>query len=262
MLSRLGTPQLLVSAAFLVSSGLVMVYSASAPRAALVFGSSGGYLWRQAGGLALGLAAAVVLARTPLHWIQKGGIPFWALSTLLVAATLTPLGAEANGASRWIALGPVTFQPLELAKLGVVLACASWLAAHQGRMADFRSSIAVPALFAAVPAALLLLQPDFGGAVMIIAFAGALIFTAGARIDHLAACGLLVLPPLAFVAMLAGYRRRLRRLSHAPADGRGPLDMARHAGCEGQPRRHLPGRDARCEPARPTHVRATLARAH
>jgi cell division protein FtsW len=183
-----------------------MVYSASAPRAALVFGSSSGYLWRQAGGLALGLAAAVVLARMPLHWIQKAGVPFWAASTLLVAATLTPLGAEANGASRWIALGPVTFQPLEIAKLGVVLACASWLAAHQGRMADFRSSIAVPALFAAVPAVLLLLQPDFGGAVMIIAFAGALIFTAGARIDHLAACGLLVLPPLASVAMLAGYR--------------------------------------------------------
>ena len=206
MLSRLGTPQLLVASAFLVCSGLAMVYSASAPRAELVFGTGSLYLWRQLAGLMLGLLAATLIARAPLDWIQRCGLVVWAFTVVLLAGTLTPFGVSGNGAQRWLAVGPLVFQPLELAKLGVILAVAQWLASHQDRMHDFRASIAVPALLAAVPAALLFLQPDYGGALLIILYAGILIFVAGARLDHLAAAAALVLPPLALLGMVRGYR--------------------------------------------------------
>ncbi len=206
MLTRLGTPQLLVATASLAAAGLVMVYSASALRAELLFGNPAVYLLRQTVGLVIGVALALLIVRAPLGLLRRCGMPAWALTTLLIAATLTPLGREENGARRWLALGPLTFQPLELAKLSLVLALAQWLAAHEDRLRDFRVAIAVPALIAAVPAALLLLQPDFGGAAMLLLFAGALVFAAGVRIDHLAVCAALALPLMSGLALLSGYR--------------------------------------------------------
>ncbi len=206
MLSRVGTAHALASSAFLLGAGTVMVYSASALRGELLFGSNTVYLWRQLGGLSLGLVAAVLAARVPQEWLQRSGFAIWTVTTLLIAATFTPLGLEENGARRWLALGPVSFQPLELAKLGVVLALAQWLAGRQSRMSDARVAIGMPALLTGVPLLLLLLQPDFGGALMIMAFAATLVFAAGARLDHLCACGLVAVPLMASVAALRGYR--------------------------------------------------------
>jgi cell division protein FtsW len=206
MLTAIGSPHLVVSAVFLITCGTIMVYSASALRAELLFGSSSVYLLRQLAGLALGTAAAFAVARVPSEWLRRTGIPFWALTCVLLAATLSPLGLMENGASRWLAIGPLSFQPLELAKLGVVLALAQWLANHESRMQDVRVSIGVPALITALPAAMLLLQPDYGGAMLIVLFAGALVFAAGARLDHLAACGAIVLPALGSLALVRGYR--------------------------------------------------------
>ena len=115
MLTRLGTPQLLVATASLAAAGLVMVYSASALRAELLFGNPAVYLLRQTVGLVIGVALALLIVRAPLGLLRRCGMPAWALTTLLIAATLTPLGLEENGARRWLALGPLTFQPLELA---------------------------------------------------------------------------------------------------------------------------------------------------
>ncbi len=206
MLSRVGTTHLLGATALLLGLGTVMVYSASAPRAELALGSSAGYLWRQLGGFVLGAAAAVCLARVPLSWIRRSGFALWLVAMALVAATLSPLGLEENGARRWLALGLVSFQPLEIAKLAVILALAQWLSSRQARMSDARVAIAVPALIAGVPVLLLLLQPDFGGALMILLFAATLVFAAGARLDHLGACGLVAVPVMATIALVRGYR--------------------------------------------------------
>ena len=206
MLSRIGTAHLVAASALLASAGLVMVYSASALRAELLFGTSALYLLRQLLGLALGLVAAAVLASVPLAWIRRSGIALWLVATALVAATLTPLGIEENGARRWLLLGPLSFQPLEVAKLGCVLALAQWFAGREDRIRDARIAIGGPALIATAPAALLLLQPDFGGALMIVLFAGALVFAAGARWDHLAASIVLTLPVLGGLALVRGYR--------------------------------------------------------
>ena len=206
MLNRFGSSQLLATSAFLAGAGLVMVYSASAPRAELLTDSSAFYLLRQLSGLLIGLIGALLLFRTPLEWIARLSFPLWTLSCLLIAATLTPLGLSQNGATRWLALGPISFQPLELAKLAVVLALARWLSENQRRMVDVRVSLGIPALIAGIPAGLLMLQPDFGGALLILLFAGAIVFAAGARLDHLGAAALISLPALFFAATARGYR--------------------------------------------------------
>ena len=206
MLTRFGSSQLLASSTFLALAGLVMVYSASAPRAELLTDSSWFYLQRQLGGLLIGVAGAYVLFRTPLDWIARLSFPLWGFSCLLIAATLTPLGLSENGASRWLAVGLFSFQPLELAKLGVILALARWLSQNQRRMTDVRFSLAVPAALALLPAGLLLLQPDFSGALLILLFSGSLVFAAGARLSHLGVAALVTLPALFLAATARGYR--------------------------------------------------------
>lgn len=206
MLTRFGSSQLLASSTFLALAGLVMVYSASAPRAELLTDSSAFYLTRQLGGLLIGVIGAYVLFRIPLEWVGKLSFPLWVVSCLLIAATLTPLGLTENGATRWLAIGPWSLQPLELAKLAVVLALARWLSENQNRMSDVRVSLAVPVLIALVPTGLLLLQPDFGGALLIVLFTGAIVFAAGARLDHLGAAALVTLPALFIAATARGYR--------------------------------------------------------
>lgn len=206
MLTLPGAPQLLVASSFLVATGLVMVFSASALRAELFFGSSAFFLLRQLGGLVAGAGVAVLLARTPQHWLERAAYPAWAVSTALVIASLTPIGVSVNGAERWVSLGGVSFQPLELAKLGLVLALAQWLATHQSRMRDARVAILVPGLLACIPAAALLMQPDFGGAVLLLLFTAVVVFAAGARFGHLLAAALVSVPAVLFIAISAGYR--------------------------------------------------------
>jgi cell division protein FtsW len=206
VLTRVGTPQLLVAATLLLGGGLVMIYSASAARAELLHGSPWFYLGRQLLRLLTGCAAALLLARIPLPWLARLGYVAWGGALIALIATLTPLGVTQNGARRWLEVGGLCFQPLELVKLGLVLGVAQWLAGREKRMADFRVSILVPALFAAIPAAVLLLQPDFGGAVLLALFAGIMVYAAGARLDHLAATAVLGVPTLVTVGLLADYR--------------------------------------------------------
>jgi len=206
VLSRVGTSQLLVGATLLAGAGLVMVYSASAMRANLIFGSADVYLWRQLGGLAIGAGAAFTLSRMPQNWIKQSGYAAWAVAVLLLAATLSPLGVSQNGAQRWLALGPLQFQPLEVMKLALILAIAQWLASRGQRVSDVRVSVLAPLAFAGLPALLLLQQPDYGGALLLFAFAGVLMFAGGARLDHLLVSAVVSLPVLSLLAVSRGYR--------------------------------------------------------
>jgi cell division protein FtsW len=220
----MGTPHLLAATAVLGAVGPALVYSASAVRSQLTFGSSGVYLWRQVQGLVLGGIALYGLSRVPLVWLQRTGVVVWALATLLLAATLTPLGVEQHGAQRWLAIGPLVLQPLELVKLGLVLALAQWFAVIENRVQDFRFGVIAPLLAVGIPAWILLAQPDFGGAILLCLFGGVLLFVAGARPSHLAAVGLFVAPILIFAAIGADYR--IARLESfldpfAQAQGRG-----------------------------------------
>ncbi len=206
MLSRVGTPHLLVCMSFLALLGLVMVYSASALDAELNFGSSWVYVRRQLLGLALGTGVALSLSYLPTLWLRRSAYLVWGGALVLLLLTLTPLGLEANGARRWLALGDGVFQPLEPVKLAVILALARWFTQHQSGLRDYRIAVVAPLVIAGGPALILLLQPDFGGAMMLLGFAAVLMYAAGVRFTHLAATGMLALPFVSCVALRAGYR--------------------------------------------------------
>jgi cell division protein FtsW len=202
---RLGAPQLMAVAALMVCGGLVAVFSAShIPGDAERSGSV--HLLHQLWGVGFGAVLLCALLFAPPAWVRGSGYLAWSVAMLALALTLGPLGVERNHAQRWLDLGPLSLQPLELAKVGLVLALAQWFARHDERLADVRLSILVPAVLIAAPAALLLRQPDFGGTVMLVAIGCLMIFLAGARASHLAFVAALVLPVLAFEAVAHPYR--------------------------------------------------------
>ena len=179
-------PWLVAAAVALAALGLVMVASASFTVAERRFGEPFHYLEAQALHLALGAGLATALWRwVSLEALRRLAPLALAAGLLLLGAVFVPgLGREANGAARWLALGPLSVQASEPAKLALLLFLAAHLAGRAGRLRDLRQ--ALPALAAVGAAAgLMLLEPDFGGAVVLAATALALLFLAGLPWRHL-----------------------------------------------------------------------------
>ncbi len=174
----------IASAAILSALGIVMIYSATAP---LALGRAvPSHLLRHLVAVAAGLSCAVLAFRVPLAMWRRLALPLWALSVLLLALTLVA-GIEVNGARRWLAAPGTSlrFQPVELAKWATLLAVASVLARRGASLAGTRATLAL----LAVPAGLLLLQPDFGSAALLVLLCVGLLFGAGTPLPRLAVLG-------------------------------------------------------------------------
>ena len=117
----------------------------------LIFAGAGGLL----------CVAAAYLPRRILYALPY---PMLLLALILLIATLA-FGREINGATRWLNLGFLSIQPLELTKLALVMYLAYFLATKQHMVGSFRRGIIPPFMITGVLSLLLLLQPDFGGPV-------------------------------------------------------------------------------------------------
>lgn len=116
---------------FLVSFGLVMIYSVSSYEASMRYGDATFFLRQQLFATILGLAAIIVVANIPYHFWHRFAIPAFIVSHVLIALVLSPIGIERNNARRWILLFGISLQPAEVAKLGMILFLAS-LICHMG----------------------------------------------------------------------------------------------------------------------------------
>ncbi len=186
------------AAGFLVAMGIVMIYSATAP---LAMGHAvPPHFVRHLIGVAGGLVLGAIAMRVPLEAWRRWAIPAWLVCVALLVATALA-GARVNGAKRWLVLPGIgiSFQPAELAKLATLLAVAAVLARYDGPVGRRLRDLVPVALLAAIPAALLLLQPDLGNAALILVLCGLLIFLAGAPLR------LMLLPALLGIAGLAVY---------------------------------------------------------
>jgi len=189
----------------LVAFGLVMVYSASSARAALAADDPAYYLKRQALYALAGVVALVLLSRMDYRRLRFAVAPLLLGSFVLLAAVLV-LGTPVNGARRWLALGPATLQPSELAKLALVL----WLAAYLARrpapqtLAELLRPVG---LVVGSAFALVIVEPDLGTAITIAIMAAAVLVVAGTRVSTLAGAGAAGFFVVAVAIWLEPYRR-------------------------------------------------------
>ncbi len=191
----------------LVFTGLVMVYSSSSIMADHRFGNQYHFLQRQAVAAVAGLIALGVMSRVRYRFLEKIAIPLLAVSVLLLVVVLIPgIGARVGGARRWIPLPGFSVQPAEIAKLALVIFGARLLARMGDRVRDFTTGFLPLTLVGLLLAGLLLLQPDFGSAVTILALVAVLLFVAGTRLAYLGTGALLAVPGIVGLAVASPYR--------------------------------------------------------
>jgi cell division protein FtsW len=206
-------PWILIAALLLLGLGLLMVTSASMPIADRQTGQPFYFLIRQGAFVLIGLLAAGIVFQIPLtRWRRAGPVLLLAAVGLLVLVLVPGVGKEVNGSMRWIGAGPINIQVSEIAKLFVLVYVASYLKRHAAELqtAKFRTSASAllrPMAVLAVLAVLLLLEPDFGSVVVLMATALGMVFLAGV---NLAQFGTLLFGTSAAMAVLlwsSPYRR-------------------------------------------------------
>jgi rod shape determining protein RodA len=185
---------------------MLMIYSSTRTRLTSQGLSSLYYVQRQ--GLALVLGVIVMtLAMTIDYRRLRDLYPLVYVAVLPLLAGVLLLGASRRGAQAWFQLGPLQFQPSELAKVAVVVVVAGYLHQHRGDLDAWR--LAVTLALAGVAVSLVLLQNDLGTALVCVGAVGAILVVAGIRPVHLAVLALLAGTAIAGAAAsgyFEGYR--------------------------------------------------------
>lgn len=178
---------LLGAALLLAGLGLVMVFSSSGVMAERLNGNRYYFFQRQALFALVSLVLMGICAWMPRK-VLHGPVYLWlfAIIGLLVLTLVPPFSVKAGGARRWMHFGPATLQPMELAKVVLVMYLAYFFSQKQKLVRSFSVGFIPPVMVTGFLGLILLLQPDFGGAV----FLGMLFFlmslVGGTRLTYLA----------------------------------------------------------------------------
>ncbi len=205
-------PSILALTTVLVGLGLVTVLSASIAVADRELGEPFYYLIRHAGALGVGVAAAAFCLAVPTQvWFRLSGLLVLVGMGLLVLVLLPGFGHTVNGATRWLRLGVINLQVSELARLAILIYVSGYAVRHQEALANHFLGFLMPMLVVALAGVLLLLEPDFGAAVVLTATCLGVLFVGGARIRDFLIFFALAVVALALLAVSSSYR--LERLT-------------------------------------------------
>lgn len=199
---------LLVPAAMLTAIGVVEVFSSSSVFAFTTYGNSFWFLERQAVYAVIGIGFFLLTAHMRYTAWQRLAGPLLVISIGLLLLALHPAaGVSAYGASRWIALGPLTVQPSELAKLAMVAFAASVLTRKSRKLDDWLH-IALPlGPIVLLVAGIVMLQRDLGTTIVIVGSVLLMLFIAGVRMRYLVVTGVVSLAGLTYLILGTAYRR-------------------------------------------------------
>jgi cell division protein FtsW len=202
---------LLMSAGFMFCAGLIMVSSASMGVAEGRYGGAFFFLTRHAIYLAVGLVAALVVSQVPTQTWNRYSYLLFVISVALLVVVLIPgIGRRVNGSMRWINLGGFTIQPSEIMKFAAVLALSTYLVRRQEVVRSRLSGFLNPMIFVVLVIGLLLLEPDFGASLVIVATVVVLFYLAGAKLLQFG--GVLGGLILVAIGVLISEPYRMRRL--------------------------------------------------
>jgi cell division protein FtsW len=175
-------PWLLLAAVCLVLTGFVMITSASMDVAAERFGGAFFFSIRHGVFMVMGLVLALIVSRIPLSFWHRLGPVLLLVALLLLALVLIPgVGREVNGSRRWIGLGPVNLQASEIAKFCMVLYLSGYLVRRLSEVRSRWTGVAKPALPLGILVFLLIMEPDYGAAVVLMGTVMGMIFLGGMR---------------------------------------------------------------------------------
>lgn len=197
------------STLFLLALGLVMVWSASAIDSLRETGGSADLIVKQSMFAALGLVGLVIASRLPTATVRRFAMALLIVALVALVLVLIPgIGVSVHGQQNWIEFGPIRVQPSEIAKLALVVWGADILARRYREVMDWWSLLVPIAPVAGLLMGLVVLEGDFGNAMILgVIFAG-LMFAVGAPARLFLAVGALGLAGVAVMSFAAEYRVR------------------------------------------------------
>ncbi len=162
---------------FLLAFGLLMVYSTSSYDANLNFGDSAFYLKKQIFATIVGLVAMIFVANVPYHFWERFAVIGYLVSVVLILLII-PFGHKANGAKRWLYIGPISLQPAEVAKLCMILFLSSMICT-MGKQIRYRKGFWM-VILVPMPIALMIwkITQNMSSAIIVVGIAVLMLFVA------------------------------------------------------------------------------------
>ena len=169
---------LLFTVIFLTVFGLVMIYSSSSYSAQIQFNGDSAYFTRRQAIIALGgFVVMMIISKMDYHFFAKFALLGYGFSYIfLLMVMLTPLGVEANGKKRWLALGPVQFQPTEMVKIALILLLAVMITQMGKKVNNIKGLLVLAAI--TVPIAGLVAMNNLSSGIIIVGIAFVMAFVA------------------------------------------------------------------------------------
>ncbi|NYF24141.1 putative lipid II flippase FtsW [Sporosarcina sp. JAI121] len=197
----------IISAVALSLIGLAFVHSAGSYWGAVHYADTSSFIVKQGIYMAVSIGIALIIMKSPLTSHPKTWTAFYIITILMLVAVLIPgIGAVRNGSQSWIAFGPFSIQPAEFIKVALIGKLACSIDQNRGKGVFRLSHFGLILL----PAALIMLQPDLGSAVIMIVSAFVILFIAGYPLRFFAFLGLAGVG--GFVALIAAAPYRLDRI--------------------------------------------------
>lgn len=199
--------------------GVVMIFSASYYYAYYQFHDSYHFLKKQLIGILLGIIVMYITSQLDYRVFKKLSVLLYIIGAVLLVAVLIPgIGKLVNNARRWIDIGPVQFQPSELAKYALVILLASYLDDASESRSKFKVFI-ISLLLSGVYFALIYKEPNMSTAILILGITMLMLFAWGINISYFVPIGVLALPVLYYLTVKEKYRlERIQVLFNPWAD--------------------------------------------
>lgn len=203
---------------------IAFVYSASATIAELRFGSAEELFLNHSMRIFLGLITVLIFAKIDYHfWRKISKTAIFIAVGLLVIVLIS--GFAAKGASRWINLGPLNFQPSEFAKFAMIIHFSTMLAAKQQNIKDFQSGFVPFLLWTLLICLLIALQPNFSTTIVIYIIGTSMMFIGNINLLHLGSTTLIGLVAAGIFMVSAEYRMK-RLLGYFSSSGDTGSDLS------------------------------------
>ena len=190
---------LCITVLVLLAMGIIMVLSASAPSSLASTDSSYTYVSKQFAFAVVGLIVMFTMSKIDYRFLKKYYWIIYHISWIILLLVLVPgLGRSVNGATRWVDLKILQFQPSELTKTGLIIFYAGYLSDHKSELTDLKKGFIKPLMFVALPVGILFVVQNHMSVSLIICIVTiTMMMMAGCRMSHFVNAGVLGVSGLA-----------------------------------------------------------------
>lgn len=185
---------LCITVFILLALGIIMVLSASAPSSLAKYGNSYKYVKSQVIFAIIGIALMFIISKIDYRIYKRFyKIAYWGSIIVLALVVVPGIGTGAKGATRWLNLGFVSFQPSEIAKIGLIIFYAGYLSEHRTELNSFMNGFVKPLIYLIPPIAILFfLQDHLSASIIIIAIISIMMLMAGSKLKYFLTAGISV----------------------------------------------------------------------